>query len=33
VPIQTVVVAIAVVLGGIAVGRLVNAWWKYRAGA
>ena len=29
-PIQTVVVAIAVVLAGIAVGRLVNAWWKYR---
>jgi hypothetical protein len=30
VPIQTVVVAIAVVLGAVAVGRLANAWWKYR---
>jgi hypothetical protein len=30
VPIQTVVLAIAGVLGGIALGRLARAWWKYR---
>jgi len=30
VPIQTVVVAIALVLGAIAVWRLARAWWKYR---
>ena len=28
--IQTVVLAIAVVLGAFAVGRLAKAWWKYR---
>jgi hypothetical protein len=30
VPIQTVVVAIALVLGAVAVWRLARAWWKYR---
>jgi hypothetical protein len=29
-PVQTVVLAIAAVLGGIAVVRLAKAWWKYR---
>ena len=29
-PIQTVVLAIAVGLGAVAVWRLANAWWKYR---
>jgi hypothetical protein len=30
VPVQTVVVVIAVVLAGIALGRLARAWWRYR---
>ena len=29
-PVQTVVLAIAAVLGGMAVVRLAKAWWKYR---
>ena len=29
-PVQPVVVAIAVVLSGIAAWRLASAWWKYR---